>query len=118
MNTELRNRTSGSTGVFDYLLSVLRALGEARSRTHLLRDERIEELLGCLEALPLTDDDLSHACRRFRNAQRFIRAHESGAAKWELAELLRQLDVSTARLLPEEITAHESLRIRVSECDS
>jgi hypothetical protein len=77
-------------GMFQGVLGALRGLVE-RMRRGELTDEELDALQEQLESLPLSADDFSTACQRLRSAQRYLRARERGAARWELNTLLAEL---------------------------
>ena len=50
------------------------------------------ELQRIIESLPLSTDEFGLAMNRLRNASRYLRSHERGAARYELKMLARSLD--------------------------
>jgi sRNA-binding protein len=84
----LRHQSVG--GMFQGVLGALRELVERMQRGELTDDE-LDTLQEQLESLPLSADDFSAACQRLRSAQRYLRARERGAARWELNALLGDL---------------------------
>jgi len=50
------------------------------------------DLQRVMEALPLSTDEFGLATNRLRNASRYLRSHERGAARYELKMLARSLD--------------------------
>jgi hypothetical protein len=71
------------------LLAISRAI--RRLRDQAVQSNYTEELAPQLETLPLTSDDFALANARLRNAERYLRGSEAGAALWELKTLQSQL---------------------------
>ena len=77
----------------DMFRPVLDVLGKLSSQLNEgnAGDTELENLLALLQTLPLSADDFSRAATHLKNAHRYIRANESGAARWELQALRRHL---------------------------
>lgn len=56
-----------------------------------LTPEKVDEVLGMLETLPLSSYDFGIARNRLCNAQRYLSSNETGAAHWELRAMKQQL---------------------------
>ena len=76
--------------LFSPMLGLLgRVVEQVRGGGH--GDEELEALRELLAGLPLTTEEFGLASTRMGNAHRYVKAHEHGAARWELNALRGQL---------------------------
>lgn len=68
--------------VWDAAVAAVEALAEQVKRGSV--SGQLNEVQELLEALPLSSGDFSRVLNNLRNAQRYLRSRESGAASYEL----------------------------------
>jgi len=85
-----------------------------RIRTRTTPTSELEELRQLLETIPLSTSEYGMAGNRLRNAVRYLRSHEWGAAQWELRTLLngltRDLEPAAERAVSNRRSSQSSRR--------